>query len=74
MGVYGRESSVKNLLSASHAFGLSTEAAATRILTLAEEMTAWKDCFSQSGVNASDLAILSSTIEPKLNEVFKALK
>ncbi len=63
VGSYGRESSIRNLQSASEAFGLSADGAALCIQTLSEGISAWKDSFSQSGVDAADLGVLSVIIQ-----------
>lgn len=62
VGSYGRESSVRNLQSASKAFGLNADEAAQCIQTLSEQISTWKEEFSRSGVDAADVQLLSNIV------------
>ena len=59
VGCYGRESTIDNLLTAASAFGLSNEQASQRIDTMRAIILEWEQYFSECGVSAADLKVLS---------------
>ena len=58
IGRYGRRSTIDNVLTASHAFGLSHEQALERIDTMNAVLLDWEHFFSKSGVTTGDLKAL----------------
>ena len=64
LGVYGRESSVRNALSCHEDFGLSLEQAKNVIVELGDRVSEWKSHYKKYGVSNSDIARLESAILP----------
>jgi len=59
VGEYGRQSSIKNILSMSESFGLKKNEAAQIIAEQAKIISQWRDYFRHAGISETEITIMS---------------